>query len=36
MTIKQALAMQPEDRAYYEGQLSKFERAAAVHQEMTE
>ena len=35
MTIKQALAMQPEDRAYYEGQLSKFEQAA-VHQEMTE
>ncbi len=35
MTIKQALAMQPEDRAYYEEQLSKFERAA-VHQEMTE
>ena len=35
ITIKQALAMGPEDRAYYEGQLSKFERAA-VHQEMTE
>ena len=35
MTIKQALAMQPEGRAYYEGQLSKFEQAAVL-QEMTE
>ena len=31
MTIKQALAMQLEDRAYYENQLRKFEQAA-VHQ----
>ena len=31
MTIKQALAMQLEDRAYYEYQLRKFEQAA-VHQ----
>jgi Zn-dependent protease with chaperone function len=28
MTIKQALAMQPEDKAYYENQLRKFEQAA--------
>ena len=27
-TIKQALAMQPEDRTYYENQLRKFEEAA--------
>jgi Zn-dependent protease with chaperone function len=27
-TIKQALAMRPDDRAYYESQLEKFERAA--------
>lgn len=35
MTIKRALAMQPKDRAYYEGQLRKFEQAA-VHKRMTE
>jgi tetratricopeptide (TPR) repeat protein len=35
MTIKQALVMQLEDRAYYENQLSKFEKAA-VDQGMTE
>jgi Zn-dependent protease with chaperone function len=35
MTIKQALAMQPEDRTYYENQLRKFEQAA-VDQRMTE
>jgi Zn-dependent protease with chaperone function len=29
MTIKRALATQPEDRAYYENQLRKFEQAAA-------
>ncbi|MEE9567134.1 MAG: M48 family metalloprotease [Desulfobacteria bacterium] len=28
VTIKQALAMQPQDRAYYESQLRKFEKAA--------
>jgi len=28
MTIKQALALQPEDRTYYENQLRKFEQAA--------
>ncbi len=28
VTIKRALAMQPEDRTYYESQLEKFERAA--------
>jgi hypothetical protein len=28
VTIKRALAMQPEDRAYYESQLEKFEQAA--------
>ena len=32
-TIKQALAMQPEDRTYYESQLRKFEQAG-VHQEL--
>jgi len=35
MTIKQALAMQLEDRAYYESQLRKFEQAA-IDQGMTE
>jgi Flp pilus assembly protein TadD len=28
VTIKEALAMQPQDRAYYESQLKKFEKAA--------
>jgi hypothetical protein len=28
VTIKQALAMEPEDRPYYESQLEKFEKAA--------
>jgi tetratricopeptide (TPR) repeat protein len=28
VTIKEALAMQPQDRAYYESQLRKFEKAA--------
>jgi tetratricopeptide (TPR) repeat protein len=27
-TIKQALTMNPDDRAYYESQLKKFEQAA--------
>jgi Zn-dependent protease with chaperone function len=35
MTIKQALAMHPEDRAYYERQLLKFEKAA-IEQRITE
>jgi len=35
MTIKQALAMQLEDRAYYENQLRKFEQAA-IDKGMTE
>jgi Zn-dependent protease with chaperone function len=35
MTIKRALAKHPEDRAYYEGQLRKFEQAA-IEQQITE
>jgi hypothetical protein len=31
-TIKEALAMGPDDRAYYESQLEKFERAISIQE----